>query len=66
MTVDSIIALGSNLGESRDTLSKAIEALAENDRISVEDVSPVAVTAPVGGPEGQPDSSIRSSGSVPA
>ncbi|MDN5604231.1 2-amino-4-hydroxy-6-hydroxymethyldihydropteridine diphosphokinase [Rothia sp. HC945] len=55
MTVDSIIALGSNLGESRDTLSKAIEALVENDRISVEDFSPVAVTAPVGGPEGQPD-----------
>ncbi|WP_129360429.1 MULTISPECIES: 2-amino-4-hydroxy-6-hydroxymethyldihydropteridine diphosphokinase [Micrococcaceae] len=55
MTVDSIIALGSNLGESQDTLARAITALANNEKITVEAVSPIAVTEPVGGPEGQPN-----------
>lgn len=55
MTVDSVIALGSNMGESQDTLSRVVQAFRQNEKITVEDTSPVAVTAPVGGPDGQPD-----------
>ena len=55
MPVRSILALGSNLGASADTLARTVALLDEHERIAVEAVSPVAVTAPVGGPEGQPD-----------
>lgn len=55
MPVTSVLALGSNLGASADTLSRTVALLGEHERITVEAVSPVAVTAPVGGPEGQPD-----------
>ncbi|WP_030013717.1 MULTISPECIES: 2-amino-4-hydroxy-6-hydroxymethyldihydropteridine diphosphokinase [Micrococcales] len=55
MSVESVIALGSNLGESRDTLARAVAALEEHEKITLQAVSPIAVTAAVGGPAGQPD-----------
>lgn len=55
MPVKTILALGSNLGEREDTLLRAIADLCSHEKISIEKVSPVAVTAPVGGPAGQPD-----------
>lgn len=53
--VRSILALGSNLGERRDTLSLAVAALAEGGDVRLRQVSEVVQTKPVGGPEGQPD-----------
>ena len=53
-TVHAILALGSNLGESRDTLSSAVADLADHPQIKLSAVSPVVRTRPVGGPE-QPD-----------
>lgn len=55
MPVKAVLALGSNLGEREDTLLRAIADLCSHDKISVTQISPVAVTAPVGGPAGQPD-----------
>ena len=52
--VRTILALGSNLGESRNTLSDAVAALAGHPQMTLLDVSPVARTRPVGGPD-QPD-----------
>ncbi|WP_146359548.1 2-amino-4-hydroxy-6-hydroxymethyldihydropteridine diphosphokinase [Arthrobacter yangruifuii] len=49
-----ILALGSNLGESRDTLSTAVADLADHPQVRLSAVSPVVRTRPVGGPE-QPD-----------
>ncbi|MCC3281685.1 MULTISPECIES: 2-amino-4-hydroxy-6-hydroxymethyldihydropteridine diphosphokinase [Arthrobacter] len=52
--VRTVLALGSNLGESRTTLSDAVAALADHPAMKLVAVSPVARTKPVGGPE-QPD-----------
>ncbi|MHC6175059.1 2-amino-4-hydroxy-6-hydroxymethyldihydropteridine diphosphokinase [Glutamicibacter sp. X7] len=49
----AIIALGSNLGDSQATLASAVQRL--GDFVTVEAVSPLAQTKPVGGPEGQGD-----------
>lgn len=53
--VIAVLALGSNLGASADTLSQAIAELGAADGVEVVAESPRVVTAPVGGPEGQPD-----------
>ncbi|MFC3300920.1 2-amino-4-hydroxy-6-hydroxymethyldihydropteridine diphosphokinase [Arthrobacter agilis] len=53
-TVRSVIALGSNLGASSDTLVLAVADLVETENVRLHAVSPVVRTKPVGGPE-QPD-----------
>ncbi|QCU79220.1 2-amino-4-hydroxy-6-hydroxymethyldihydropteridine diphosphokinase [Citricoccus sp. SGAir0253] len=53
--VPAVLALGANLGDPAATLQAAVRALAEREGIELTGVSPVAVTAPVGGPAGQPD-----------
>ena len=53
-TVRSILALGSNLGESRDTLSLAVADLVDSTNVRLREVSPIVQTKAVGGPE-QPD-----------
>jgi len=50
----AVIALGSNLGQSRKILHDAVEGFQQAEDIWVTAVSPLAKTAPVGGPE-QPD-----------
>ncbi|WP_421083624.1 2-amino-4-hydroxy-6-hydroxymethyldihydropteridine diphosphokinase [Rothia nasimurium] len=55
MPVKAILGLGSNLGASEDTLIKAITDLCSHEKIVVTKISPIAITAPVGGPTGQPD-----------
>jgi 2-amino-4-hydroxy-6-hydroxymethyldihydropteridine diphosphokinase len=49
-----VLALGSNLGDRRDILQGAVDAIAGLERVHVEAVSPVYETVPVGGPP-QPD-----------
>ncbi|MEU3332788.1 2-amino-4-hydroxy-6-hydroxymethyldihydropteridine diphosphokinase [Glutamicibacter creatinolyticus] len=51
----AVLALGSNLGESRQTLQAAVRELQDHPQVRVEAVSPLALTKPVGGPGGQPD-----------
>ena len=53
--VRSVLALGSNLGDSAQTLDAALDALATAEKVDVVRTSPRAITAPVGGPEGQPN-----------
>jgi 2-amino-4-hydroxy-6-hydroxymethyldihydropteridine diphosphokinase len=53
--VRAVLALGSNLGESADTLTRAVAELADPENVRLVALSPVAKTRPVGGPEGQPD-----------
>jgi 2-amino-4-hydroxy-6-hydroxymethyldihydropteridine diphosphokinase len=53
-TVRAILALGSNLGESRDTLSLAVADLVDTPHVRLREVSPIVQTKAVGGPE-QPD-----------
>ncbi|MHA7240701.1 2-amino-4-hydroxy-6-hydroxymethyldihydropteridine diphosphokinase [Arthrobacter sp. TMS1-12-1] len=53
-TVRSVLALGSNLGASNDTLSLAVADLVGSDNVRLHAVSPVVRTKPVGGPD-QPD-----------
>jgi 2-amino-4-hydroxy-6-hydroxymethyldihydropteridine diphosphokinase len=53
--VTAYIALGSNLGDRRDYLDRALQALQEHPNIEVTQVSSYQETAPVGGPAGQPD-----------
>ncbi|WP_394161321.1 2-amino-4-hydroxy-6-hydroxymethyldihydropteridine diphosphokinase [Galactobacter valiniphilus] len=53
--VIAVLALGSNLGASAHTLSEAIAELGAAEGVEVVAESPRVVTAPVGGPEGQPD-----------
>lgn len=55
MSVESVLGLGSNLGEKKETLIKAIADICSHPKVHVKNISPVAVTAPVGGPAGQPD-----------
>lgn len=52
--VEVVLALGSNQGASQDTLRRAVAALAATDGLTILTVSPLARTAPVGGPD-QPD-----------
>jgi 2-amino-4-hydroxy-6-hydroxymethyldihydropteridine diphosphokinase len=53
--VPAVLALGANLGDPAATLQAAVRALAEHEGLELTGVSPVAVTAAVGGPAGQPD-----------
>lgn len=52
--VEVVLAIGSNLGAAQDTLRDAVADLAAVPGVEVLDVSALARTAPVGGPE-QPD-----------
>lgn len=52
--VDVVLALGSNVGHTRQTLRSAIEDLAGVPGLEITAVAPLARTAAVGGPE-QPD-----------
>lgn len=53
--VRSVLALGSNLGDSRHLLASAVGALEGADGVAVMRASPLASTKPVGGPEEQRD-----------
>ncbi len=53
--ITAYIALGSNQGDRRDYLDRAIQALQEHPHIDVTQVSSYHETAPVGGPAGQPN-----------
>ena len=53
MTVTAYIGLGSNLGDRRDYLDRALRALDEHGAIEVGKVSSYRDTEPVGGPPGQ-------------
>jgi 2-amino-4-hydroxy-6-hydroxymethyldihydropteridine diphosphokinase len=53
MTVAVYIALGSNLGDRRQQLDRALQLLRERPGIAVKKVSAHYETAPVGGPPGQ-------------
>jgi 2-amino-4-hydroxy-6-hydroxymethyldihydropteridine diphosphokinase len=53
MTVTAHVALGSNLGNRRAYLQRAVAALRESAEVQRVRVSSVYETAPVGGPEGQ-------------
>lgn len=50
----AVLALGSNLGESEDTLERAVADLVAGG-VQLVRASGLYRTAPVGGPEGQPD-----------
>lgn len=52
--VAAVVALGSNLGDSHQILHDAIDGFDKHPRVRVTAVSPLARTAPVGGPD-QPD-----------
>ena len=52
--VAAVVALGSNLGDSQQILHDAVEGFRDHVRVRITSVSPLAKTAPVGGPE-QPD-----------
>ncbi|UYQ77693.1 2-amino-4-hydroxy-6-hydroxymethyldihydropteridine diphosphokinase [Glutamicibacter sp. JL.03c] len=49
----AIIALGANLGDPQATLAQAVEDLGEE--LEILNLSPLAITKPVGGPPDQPD-----------
>ncbi len=53
-TLPVVLALGANLGDRAATLQSAIVALQATGELTVQAVSPVVETDPVGGPE-QPD-----------
>ena len=53
MSVTAHIGLGSNLGDRRDYLDRALQALQEQPGIEVVAASSYQETAPVGGPPGQ-------------
>src|SRR5262245_34619746 len=53
MRSNAYLALGSNLGDRRDNLERALRALQEHPGISVTQVSSFIETEPVGGPPGQ-------------
>lgn len=52
--VEAVLAFGSNLGDSQQLLADAVHALRAHPKVQVTAVSPLARTAPVGGPA-QPD-----------
>jgi 2-amino-4-hydroxy-6-hydroxymethyldihydropteridine diphosphokinase len=47
------IGIGSNVGDRATTIGRAVTALRETDGVTVVAESPLAETAPLGGPEGQ-------------
>lgn len=49
--VETVLALGANLGDRSAALASAVRALAAHRRIDVTGVSPVVETEPVGGPD---------------
>ena len=53
MPVTAYIALGSNLGDRRDFLERALQGLRERPGLAVGRVSSFHDTEPVGGPPGQ-------------
>lgn len=53
--IRSVLALGSNLGDSRATLASAVQALQAAEGVVVVNSSPLARTKPVGGPANQRD-----------
>lgn len=53
--VRCVLALGSNLGDSKATLTAAVQALEQTNEVTVINVSPLARTKPVGGPANQRD-----------
>ena len=53
--VAAILGLGSNLGDSIETLQGAVVALSRTSGIKVAEVGPLARTSAVGGPAGQDD-----------
>ena len=53
MPVTAYVALGSNLGDRRASLDRAVAALRQAPGVAVTQVSSVYETAPVGGPPGQ-------------
>ncbi len=55
MSVTAYIALGGNLGDRREYLDRALEALRQHPGITVTRVSRFHETTPVGGPPGQPN-----------
>lgn len=50
-----VLALGANLGDPYETISRALTLLAAHEQWTLTAVSGVYVTDPVGGPPGQPD-----------
>ncbi|MDR5712192.1 2-amino-4-hydroxy-6-hydroxymethyldihydropteridine diphosphokinase [Nesterenkonia flava] len=53
--VRAVLALGSNLGDSRATLASAVDALKAAEGVTLLNTSPLARTKPVGGPDNQRD-----------
>lgn len=53
MTVTAYIALGSNLGDRKSHLDRALDALRQQPGVQVTKVSTYIETVPVGGPPGQ-------------
>lgn len=53
--VTAVLALGANLGDVRETLDHAVAVITVTPDVHDVKASPRAVTAPVGGPPGQPD-----------
>lgn len=54
-SVDVVIAIGANLGDPQATMRSAVAELDRVPGLQITDVSPLARTAAVGGPEDQPD-----------
>src|SRR5262249_49908773 len=54
-TVVVYLALGSNVGNRRDHLDRALQALQDHEHIEVMQVSSYHETPAAGGPEGQPN-----------
>ena len=53
--MDVVIAIGANLGDPQATMRSAVAELDRMPGLQITDVSPLARTAAVGGPEEQPD-----------
>jgi 2-amino-4-hydroxy-6-hydroxymethyldihydropteridine diphosphokinase len=53
MSTIAYLALGSNLGDRRDNLDRAVQLLRDTPGITIRAVSPYHETEPVGGPPGQ-------------
>lgn len=53
--VDVVLALGANLGAAKETLRAAVDVLSHTTGLEVVQVSPLARTTAVGGPDQQPD-----------
>ncbi|MEH0109616.1 2-amino-4-hydroxy-6-hydroxymethyldihydropteridine diphosphokinase [Tersicoccus sp. MR15.9] len=52
---EAVLALGANLGDPAATLAAAVQTIAADPDLTLLATSPIAITAPVGGPAGQPD-----------